>query len=289
MNILKKYPQVLIMISAFCFALMAVCVKFLSDMPVFEKVLFRNLVMLIIIFPIILKLKVNFKGESESRKFLLFRSFLGFAGVSFYFYAISQIQLGDATMLNKLSPFFVTIFGAIILKEKLPKFQIPLLIMAFIGAGLIIKPSLNSAIVPSLAGFCSGLCAGSAYTVVRYLGKKEHPFTVIFYFCVISVILSMIAILITQDFVIPTWKDFIVLIGIGTFAAGGQFFITIAYKYGKATEISIYNYVNIVFALIFGAIFFKEFPDMWSIYGGLLIITSAIISFVYKTKSNRYK
>lgn len=102
-NTRKGY--ILMFISALFFASMGVIVRYTNDLPLFERVFFRNVVMLIIITILLSRSGVSFTGSKKSRGHLILRSLFGFAGVSLYFFTISRIPLADAVTLNKLSPF----------------------------------------------------------------------------------------------------------------------------------------------------------------------------------------
>ena len=280
----NKPKAVLFMLtSALAFVFMQTMVKLAGDIPIFEKVLFRNIVSLLVALNAIYHTKAKMFGKKENQKYLLSRSLLGIGGMVFYFYAISNLIMADASMLNKLSPFFVTIFACIFLKEKLNKIQIPSLIVVFLGAMLIIKPQFSFDVLPALSGLLSAICAGAAYTLVRLLKDKENPSTIIFYFSFVSVI-AMIPLTI-MNFQMPVGMQWLYLIGTGVFAAIGQYGLTFAYKYAPASEISIYNYMSIIFATIMGLIVWKEFPDMWSIVGGLLVVGVAVVNFKYNRAS----
>ncbi|GMQ62222.1 DMT family transporter [Vallitalea maricola] len=278
----KPKAVLFMLISAIAFALMQTMVKLAGDIPTFEKVLFRNLVSLFVALSVIYRTKTPMFGKKENQKYLLGRSLLGLGGVVFYFYAINNLIMADAAMLNKLSPFFVTIFACIFLKEKLNKIQIPSLIIVFIGAMLIIKPEFSFEVLPAGAGLLSAVCAGAAYTLVRLLKNKENPSTIVFYFSFVSVIV-MIPLTILH-FQMPVGMQWLYLIGTGIFAAMGQYGLTFAYKYAPASEISIYNYLSIIFAAIMGFIVWGELPDWLSVLGSILIVSTAIVAFVYQNK-----
>jgi drug/metabolite transporter (DMT)-like permease len=278
----KPKAVLFMIISAFAFAVMGAMVKLSGDIPVFEKVFFRNLVSLSIAFIILYRNKESYFGKRENQKYLLGRSLLGLSGVIFYFYAISKLLLADSAMLNKLSPFFVTLFACLFLKEKLSKIQIPALIVVFIGAILVIKPQFSLEVLPAFSGMLSAVCAGAAYTLVRYLKNKEHPSTIVFYFSLISV-LGMIPFMIF-NFKVPTSCQLVYLIGTGVFAAIGQFSLTYGYKFAPASEVSIYNYLSILFSGVIGFFLWNEIPDVLSIFGGVLIILAAVVTFVYNNK-----
>ena len=173
---------------AFGFAMMSAFVKLSGDLPSFQKTFFRNITSCIIAFILILINKESFFGKLENQKILILRSVFGTLGIVFNFYAIDKLVLSDANMLNKLSPFFVIIFSALFLKEKINIKQGLAIIVAFIGALFIIKPQFNFDIIPSLIGILGAICAAVAYTCLRVLGGKEKYYTIVFYFSFFSTI-----------------------------------------------------------------------------------------------------
>lgn len=276
---------IFIVISAFGFALMSAFVKLSGDLPSFQKTFFRNLVSLVIALILVLKSKDSLFGKKENQKLLFLRSTLGTAGIVCNYYAIDRLILSDANMLNKLSPFFVIIFSALFLKEKISKAQITGLIAAFIGVLFVVKPTFNFEIIPALIGILGGVCAAGAYTCVRALGGKEKPHTIVFYF-------SLCSSLIIAPFMIASYKDmsilqFTYLICAGLSASIGQFGITFAYKFAPAKEISIFDYSNIAFAAIFSFSIFGVIPDRLSFVGYGIIFAASLYMFIYNRKLDK--
>lgn len=270
------------LISALGFTFMSVTVKYVTGIPLFEKVFFRNLISLVVAFSMLKKSSAPMFGRRENQLALLARSIFGLAGVVLNFYAIANLTLADSSMLGKLSPIFVTIMACIFLKEKIDSKQILSIIITFLGALLVIKPEFSLEMLPSLAGILSAAASGVAYTLLRYLKDKESPDTIIFYFSLISVVFT--APFALAEYVQPTFTQLGLLLATGVFASVGQFGITYAYKFAKATEVSIYNYSAIVFGIILGFIFFREIPDTLSLLGGVIIIAVAFYIFKHNQK-----
>ncbi|MCY6959226.1 DMT family transporter [Clostridium brassicae] len=269
----------LMLLSALCFAFMAAMVKLAGDIPLFEKVFFRNFISLFLAFAILKQNNSSMFGKKENQKYLMARALLGLMGVFLYFYSINNLYLADSSMLNKLSPFFITFFAAIFLKEKLNPVKIISMVVVFIGALLVIKPQWNLSIAPAVAGFLSAAFAGGAYTLVRFLKDREDPSTIVFYFSFISVIGTFP--LMMLKFTMPTKMQFVYLILTGVFAAIAQFALTHSYRYAPASEVAIYNYTNIIFSAIIGLFIWNEVPDFLSLIGGLMIVVMAAISYFY--------
>lgn len=161
-----------IITAAFFFAFMSLCVRLTGDLPSMQKILFRNLLALVIVGVGLIRKPEKIEVHKEDIKYLFLRSFCGTIGIVCNFYAIDHLVLSDANMLNKLSPFFAIIFSYFLLKEKLTLFQGVAVVVAFIGALFIIKPTGNMANSAAFVGMMGGAGAGAAYTYVRLLGKR---------------------------------------------------------------------------------------------------------------------
>ena len=277
----NKLAFLYMMISTVSFSLMGLFVRFSGDLPVYEKVFFRNLVLFIIITITMIKSgNISFVGKKENRKLLILRSVFGLLGVYFFFFAIDNLCLSDSNVLSKTSTFFVSIFSMIILKDKIAKNTLIMMILGFIGAVLIIKPQFDYSVLPAVSGVTSAMFAGLAYTIISKINKREKGETIIFYFSAISIIGTLPLFL--YDFVMPTPTQFINLLMVGIFAAGGQYFLSFAYRVGNAPKTSIVNFVGVVVSLLLGVIFFNEIPDVLSIIGTAVIIFS--VFWLYKSK-----
>lgn len=284
----QKYKGVLcIIVSAFCFAFMNAFVRLSGDLPSVQKSFFRNFVAFFFALIILLRSKEKINVTKESVPYLLLRSIFGTLGILCNFYAVDHLVLSDASMLNKMSPFFTILFSFLLLKERLTAFQTISVIIAFLGSLFIIKPTFtNMDLIPSLLGLLGGIGAGAAYTMVRKLGSLgvKGPF-VVFFFSGFSCVTTLPFLIIY--FEPMTWVQILMLLGAGLSAAGGQFSITAAYYYAPAREISVYDYSQIIFAALLGFILFDQVPDALSFLGYVIIIGVAIVMFWYNNRKVR--
>lgn len=268
-----------IIASAFCFALMNMFVRLAGDLPPIEKSFFRNIVAAVIAAAMLLRERGSFKWQKGSLPGLIARSVFGTMGILCNFYAIDHLVLADASMLNKLSPFFAVIFSYIILRERVTLFQGLMVVTAFIGSMFIIKPTpalLNPA---SLVGLCGGLGAGAAYTMVRKLTEAgERKTYIVFFFSVFSCLVTLPYLIF--NFHPMTIAQLIILICAGVSAAGGQFTITAAYSYAPAREISVFDYTQIIFAAALGWFVFGQIPDGFSVIGYVIICGVSLAMFL---------
>lgn len=216
---------------------------------------------------------------------LLLRSIFGTMGILCNYYAIDHLMLADASILNKLSPFFAILFSFILLKEKVHPFAAGCVITAFIGSLFIIKPGMGmfTTSLPAFIGLLGGLGAGIAYTYVRILGTHgvKGPFIVLF-FSAFSCLVTLPYLIF--DFHPMSFAQFGCLLLAGLFASGGQFTITAAYTYAPARDISIYDYSQIIFSTMLGFVFLGQIPDYLSFIGYGIIILSSLSMFLFQQK-----
>ncbi|MDO4474053.1 MAG: DMT family transporter [Eubacteriales bacterium] len=273
-----------ILCSAFCFALMNMFVRMSGDLPSIQKSFFRNFVAMIFAVIIMNRNQIKFGWKKSNLKYFLIRSVFGTVGILCNFYAVDHLMISDASMLNKMSPFFAVIFSYLILKEKIRMPQALFVIGAFLGSLLVIKPTFsNMDLIPSLIGLMGGFGAGVAYTYVRKLTMNGEKGAVIVCF------FSGFSCLATLPFLILNYHpmslmQIIILLAAGLSAAGGQFSITAAYSYAPAREISVYDYSQVIFAAILGFLFLGQIPDLLSWIGYLVICSMAIGMFLYNSR-----
>lgn len=287
----KTKGIICILLSAFCFSGMSSFINLSGDLPVPQKVFFRNLVALFCASAVLLKNHQPFKPIKGCLKYHFLRSSVGLIGVFGNFYATTHMaHTADAAMLNKLSPFATLIFSALFLKEKVKPKQAVAIVVAFVGAMFVIKPTLsNVELVSSLAGFIGGVSAGAAYTTVRHMANKgENGRFTVFFFSAFSVAVTAPYLIFNYHPMTPQQLFYLFMVGVC--AAGGQFAITAAYTFAPSSEISVYDYSNIIFTAIEGYFFLgHQIPDVLSIVGYFIICLMAVWMFIYNNKSTELK
>ena len=172
-----------ILLSAFFFCLMSVFVRLAGDVPTMQKAFFRNIVAAILAAVLLARSKSGFSFQKKNLPDLLLRSSIGTAGILCNFWAVDHLRIADANILNKLSPFFAILMSIFILKEKPSRIEWLSVLLAFIGAAFVAKPSAGIASFPALIAILGGFTAGTAYTYVRKLGLEGErgPVVVMFF------------------------------------------------------------------------------------------------------------
>lgn len=275
-----------LVLSAFFFSLMSLFVRLAGELPTFQKAFFRNLVATFVAATLLIKDKA-FRIKKSSIPALLGRSIAGTVGVICNFYAIDHMNISDASILNKLAPFFSVVFSAILLKEKAGWKDWLLVGVAFVGAIFVVKPTFGiEKSGPALLGALGGLGAGLAYTFVRYLGQRgERSAVIVFFFSAFSC-LSVLPMMIIQ-YQPMEWVQVGFLLLAGCAASAAQFSVTKAYTFAPAKEISVYDYSQVLFTAILGMIFLSELPDYISIIGYVIIIGAAVVKYMLSRKDKK--
>ena len=240
----------MIILSAFFFACMNVSVRLAGDLPSVQKSFFRNLVAAVFAAIILTRKHMVPRVQKQYWGPLFLRCAFGTLGILCNFYAIDHLLVADASILNKLSPFFAIIFSFLLLKEKITPTQGACVFLAFIGCLFVVKPGFqNAALVPALIGVCGGLGAGVAYTMVRVLGTHgvKGPI-IVFYFSVFSCLFVLPYLIF--DYTPMTGRQLVTLMMAGLFAAGGQFTITAAYTYAPQVRFTFWIAIATGFAML---------------------------------------
>lgn len=273
-----------IILSAIGFSSLQMLVKLSGDISIYNKIFFRNVVILFITYLVIRVKKVNLKVERSEWGLLFLRVSFGIVGVFINFYSVMLIYLSDLTMISKLSSFIFLILSYFILKEKFTKIQFIGLLFSFLSLILVVKPGTSSFSYGYIVALSGALTSAIAYLCIRILGMRNriNPLLIIFYFS-LGTCIVMLPFSIYTPFEINI-RNILYLIGIGVFGALGQYGITFAYKFASSREVSVFEYTQIVFASILGYVFLYEIPDIYSLFGYTLIIVIGIYMYIYNLK-----
>ncbi|ELY5141666.1 TPA: DMT family transporter [Vibrio vulnificus] len=275
-------------LSALGFALMSASVKYVSvhGIPLFEIVAARALVSLIISY-----LDVKRKGISvwgNNKRWLFARGAVGTLALMCVYYAVTALPLAEATILQYVHPVFTALLAVLFLKERVQPATLACIALCLLGVFTMVYPSFDASGVGELPMLSVGIAllgafgSSIAYVIVRKLSRTEDSSVIIFYFPLVALPVS--AMLIGDDFVVPDITLILILILVGIFTQIGQFGLTKAMQTQTAGNASAYSYVQIVFSALLGVVLFNEVPSIWTLLGGSLIVTGALIN-VFGPKS----
>lgn len=246
-------------------------------MPGMEMVFFRCGISMLFCFNILYRNKIDWKGSNRAR--LIARGTFGTIAVYTFFITIQNMPLGTAVTIQYLSPIFTTIIAIFLLKEKVKLPQWLFFAISFAGV-LVIKGFDTRISVTMLAiGIVSALASGMAYNMVRSLKEKEHPIVVVLHFQIIGTILGFV--FAAFNWRMPQGWEWFYLVMTGVLTQIGQVNLTKALQLEKIAHVSIFNYLGIIYALIFGFVLFGERYDWLAFAGIILVIGGVLLNFFY--------
>lgn len=268
--------------AALLFSLMSLLVKVVGQrVPTMEVVFSRSVITLVITGGLVRSKGLDMWGAPSSRGLLVARGVLGFSAVACFFYALSHLPLAEATVIQYTNPVFTALIAALVLGERLRMVEAAGVALSLVGVVLVARPGflfgLTSALDPVAVGVAvaGAVLSASAYVTVRRLGRSEHPLVIVFYFALISTLGSAFFL---PGAPAPRGWEWPVLLGVGLAAQGGQVFMTLGLKEERAGRAMSVGYVQIVFAAVWGVIFFGEFPGPWGLAGtGLVLLGTFIV------------
>ena len=276
-------------VAGLLFGAMGVCVKFAAEHnDSGEIVLWRCMVALLVISGMMM-LRRQSPGTRHLKSHA-FRSISGFSALFLYFYAMTQLPLATAVTLNYTSPIFFVIWQILLRGVRPNRLAWIALLLGFCGVTLLLRPSIDGDnLHGAVLGLISGGLAGLAYFHIKQLGTLGEPeWRTVFYFSVFSVVgaLGWVG---WHGFHWPEATDMIWLIGAGLFATGAQLALTRAYRRGKTVFSNALAYTTVIFASLFGWIFFGERIDSlgWAAIG--LIVLSGVIASRVRLKPDEHR
>jgi drug/metabolite transporter (DMT)-like permease len=266
------------LLAAFLFSLMNVCVKYISHLPVLEIVFFRSLISLILtLFYLRLK-KIRIQGSNYT--WLVVRGLAGCGSLLLHFITLQSVYLASAVTLQFLAPIFSALLAVVLLKEKLQKMD--LLFFALSFGGVVVLSGFDASMdwQTALIGVTSSLLAGLAYNSIRKIKDSEHPLIVVLFFPLVA--LPITGVYCFFHFVAPSFTDWLFLLAIGLVAQAAQYFTTLAYQKEKVAHVAILRYTGILYALFLGFFLFSEKFNYQSYLGMALVIAGVVGSSLYK-------
>jgi drug/metabolite transporter (DMT)-like permease len=268
--------------AAFFFSLMSAFVKSLGGtLPSQEIVLVRSAVTLGYSYAL-----VRWAGKAlwgNNRTLLVLRGLFGLGGMSCFFWALTALPLADATVLHYTNPVITALLAALVLDETLGRAEIGGALLSLAGVALIAQPSFlfdgASGLNPAYVGVALGgaFFSSCAYVTVRKLRATEDPMVIVFYYPLIAT-LGSIPLTITTDPAWPTlWQWGVLALGVAGTGTVAQVLLTRGLHAQRAGRAMAVSYLQIVFAAVWGALFFDEVPDLLSIAGAALVIGGTVL------------
>ncbi len=268
------------LLSALCFTIMNISVKYLAGFSAYQKVFFRAIGSLIFTMGYLIYHKIPMLGNQK--KLLVLRGLVGVTSMGLFFASTDYLSIGTAVSLRYTSPIFAAILAVVLLKEKIFKMQWFYFFIAFVGV-LLIKGFTNEVNILGVSLILvSAFFSGLVYVVITKIGNQDHPVVIVNYFMWISTILG--GLLSINNWKTPKGTEWLILLSLGLFGYFGQLFMTKAYQLGTVNKIVPLKYIEVVFTMILGMLWFGDQYPLLSVLGVVLVIAALVLNVLYKQK-----
>ncbi|UWR00965.1 DMT family transporter [Rhodobacteraceae bacterium S2214] len=246
-----------------------------SDVPAAQGAFLRYVLGLVFLIPMIRPILAA-RLTGRQLKLFAMRGVAHTLAVILWFFAMARIPIAEVTAMNYLSPIYVTIGAALFLKEKLPPRRLAAVIVALIGAMIILRPGIKAVEEGHIAMIGTALLFAVGYLVAKQLSGEVSPAVVVGMLSVtVTIGLAPFAIAV---WVTPTLAQLGWLFLVACFATAGHYTMTLAFAAAPLTVTQPVTFLQLIWAVLLGFLVFDEAVDGWVVVGGLVIMAS--VSFI---------
>ncbi|KAJ8365685.1 hypothetical protein SKAU_G00145160 [Synaphobranchus kaupii] len=276
------------LLASLFFSVLALLVKKIEGVHAVEISAIRCFFQMVFVLPALIYHQTGFLGPRDQRIFLFLRGLLGSNAMILLYYAVQQMPLADATVIVFSNPVFTSLLAWIFLKEKCTLWDFLFTLFTLTGVVLIARPPFlfgsrisgiegdyTNHVKGTVAACAAAFCAASTMVVLRKMGKSVHYYLSVWYYAVMGLIESVVALLIIGEWTVPFcgWdRSFLMLIG--ALGIAGQTFLTKALQLEKAGPVALMRTMDVVLAFMLQFLFLSQKPTWWSLGGALCIIVS---------------
>jgi drug/metabolite transporter (DMT)-like permease len=259
-------------VTGLCFVAVTALVKHMgSRVPPAEAAFLRYLLGLVFLLPMLKDLR---EAHLTPRQWKLFgmRGMFHAGAVILWFYAMTRIPIAEVTAMNYLSPVYVTIGAAIFLGEKLAMRRIVAILIALFGAAIILRPGFREVSSGHLAMLVTAIVFAGSYLTAKIMAGEVKPTVVV---AMLSIFVPIgLAPFAFAVWVTPSLNDLLLLFCVASFATAGHYTMTLAFAAAPVTVTQPITFLQLVWAVLLGAIVFGEPVDIWVVVGGVVILAS---------------
>ena len=246
-----------------------------TRIPAAESAFLRYAMGLVFLLPMINAMRQSTLTRRQHKLFWL-RGVAHTGGVALWFYAMARIPIADVTAMNYLTPIYVTLGAALFLGEKLALRRILAVVAALVGALIILRPGFREVGMGHLAMLFAAVFFATSYLVAKLMSDETNPAIVV---TMLSITVTIgLAPLALSNWVTPTASELAVLFAVAALATAGHYTMSMAFAAAPVTVTQPVSFLQLVWAVLLGAVVFGEGVDPWVVIGGLVIIGS--IAFI---------
>ncbi|MGJ8604174.1 MAG: DMT family transporter [Marivita sp.] len=257
-----------------CFVAVTALVKTLGErIPAAQSAFLRYVIGLVFLIPVWREL-VAVRLTGRQKKLFALRGVVHSLGVILWFYAMTRIPIAEVTAMNYLNPVYVTILAVFVLGETLALRRALAVAAALVGALIILRPGFRELDPGHIAMLGTALFFAGSYLIAKIMSGELRA----------SVVVALLSITVTIGlapfalavWVTPSFADLVVLAAVACFATAGHYTMTLAFAAAPVTVTQPVTFLQLMWSVLLGVLFFAEPVDPWVILGGVVIMASVI-------------
>ena len=267
---------ILLLVAELMLSVMAALIKYLSPEVSHGMLVFaRNLFGLMFLLPII-----SHRGwhnlKTDQFGLHLIRSVVGVMAMYGYFYVITHLPLAEAALVKLSSPFFLPIIALIWLGERINHKTLWAIMIGFVGVVFVLRPGTETFQPVALVGVGAAAMASVAKVTIRKMSITEPGYRIVFYFGLLATLVSGIPLI--WEWQTPALSTLPWLAAIGLTGTIGQLLMTKAYQVANPGQVGPFTYATVIYAALFGWMFWNEVIVITTLIGSALIISAGILN-----------
>jgi drug/metabolite transporter (DMT)-like permease len=259
----------------------------LADLPPFEVVIGRGLSAILWCLPMLLAMGLGPKIHMALNPWVLLRALSEGLALLCFMLLLARIPIGDLTAIMQTTPLLVVAGASLVFGDRIGPWRSALILLGFAGAVLVAQPGSATGSLAAPLGFLAAILAAGRDMLARKVPPDVPGMVTAFATVTVVMTLGLIASLLFETRVWPTNFNVLCLAGAGLFVVFGQLFVFLAFRFGAAGAVAPFSYLAAVFAILYGAFFFHESPNAWSLAGMALIVGSGLIIIVAGERERR--
>jgi drug/metabolite transporter (DMT)-like permease len=204
----------------------------------------------------------------------LVRALFGVATMATFFYALRLLPLADTVAISFVAPLFMCALSVPILKERVGPRRWAAILVGFAGVIVIVQPGGAGLGLGAVLALTAAFTYAVSINISRKISTTETSYSMLFWFSVFLLIGS--GAVAPFQWVTPRGSDIVVFCVMALGGTLGQFLLTQAYRYGEISFLAPLEYTALIWAVLFGVLFWDQFPNSTVLTGSLIIVASNI-------------
>jgi drug/metabolite transporter (DMT)-like permease len=266
-----------VILSVACFAVLDTVAKNISaSMSLMLALWFRYFIQALLSTVFFLPKRGMALFKTAHPRFQIARGMLLFVSSMCAFYGLKYLPVGEFTAIVSVTPLVVTLVAAMSLAEKVRKLRWALVLIAFAGTMVIVRPGSQHFDWVLIFPLVLILTNSGFHLLTRKMTSTEDPVTMNVMTGWVGTIMGALALPFVWE--LPTdWHIWLQLLIMGIFATVGHYLLIMAFSKAPATVLTPYFYTQIGFAMLGGWLMFDHVPDQWTMVGiGIVALCGAL-------------